>query len=156
VGYPNDKIVEGREKDTVFLFKIEEMAQRNNVAEAMNYSELKAFINREKEKGSGKIVAIIAGETLYQDRSGKLHTQTPCSATDPTVTHQLLALDGGPAALMLERFVTDGIYFVRIVFGYDPEMATVTLPDGEVSLDELEQQVAAERSERGLCREACK
>lgn len=55
VGYPNDQIVEGKTKDTVFLFKIEEMAQRDNSAERMNYSELKAFIKREKTKGSGKV-----------------------------------------------------------------------------------------------------
>lgn len=55
VGYPNDRIIEGKTKDTIFHFKIEEMAQRDNVAEAMNYKELKAFIKREKEKGSGNV-----------------------------------------------------------------------------------------------------
>jgi lipopolysaccharide export system permease protein len=34
---------------------MEEMAQRDNAAEAMNYSELKTFIKREKEKGSGNV-----------------------------------------------------------------------------------------------------
>lgn len=55
IGYPNDKIIEGKNKDTIFNFKIEEMAQRDNVAEAMTYSELKAFIKREKAKGSGNV-----------------------------------------------------------------------------------------------------
>lgn len=55
IGYPNDRIVEGKTKDTIFLFRIEEMAQRDNSAERMNYSELKAFIKREKAKGSGKV-----------------------------------------------------------------------------------------------------
>lgn len=67
VGYPNDRIVEGKTKDTVFLFKIEEMAQRDNSAEAMDYSELKAFIKREKEKGSGKVPALEI--ELYQRTS---------------------------------------------------------------------------------------
>jgi lipopolysaccharide export system permease protein len=55
IGYPNDSVVEGKQKDTIFNFHIEEMAQRDNVAEAMTYSELKSFIQREKEKGSGKV-----------------------------------------------------------------------------------------------------
>jgi lipopolysaccharide export system permease protein len=46
---------EGQKKDTVFRFRIEEMAQRDNIAEAMTYSELKGFIQREKEKGSGNV-----------------------------------------------------------------------------------------------------
>jgi lipopolysaccharide export system permease protein len=55
VGYPNDVVVEGQTKDTVFKFKIEEMAQRDNIAEAMTYAELRTFIDREKEKGSGNV-----------------------------------------------------------------------------------------------------
>ncbi|MCE2713395.1 MAG: LptF/LptG family permease [Flavobacteriia bacterium] len=55
VGYPNDSVIEGKVKDTTFNFHIEEMAQRDNVAEAMSFSELKRFIQREKEKGSGKV-----------------------------------------------------------------------------------------------------
>lgn len=55
VGYPNDSVVEGKRKDTTFVFKIEEMAQRDNIAEAMTYSELKEFIEREKKKGSGNV-----------------------------------------------------------------------------------------------------
>jgi len=55
VGYPNDEVVEGHWKDTVFNFKIEEMAQRENIAEAMTYTELRSFIDREKEKGSGNV-----------------------------------------------------------------------------------------------------
>ncbi len=52
VGYPNDIIEEGAEKDTVFQFDIGEMATRDNIAEAMNYFELKKFIERERKKGS--------------------------------------------------------------------------------------------------------
>lgn len=55
IGYPNDRIFEGHRKDTVFKFKIDEMAQRDNVAEAMTYSQLKSFIKREKEKGSANV-----------------------------------------------------------------------------------------------------
>jgi lipopolysaccharide export system permease protein len=55
IGYPNDKIKEGKVKDTIFNFKVDEMAQRDNVAEAMTYSELKTFIKREKAKGSGNV-----------------------------------------------------------------------------------------------------
>lgn len=55
IGYPNDIVREGKVKDTVFNFKIDEMAQRDNVAETMTYSELKEFIEREKEKGSGNV-----------------------------------------------------------------------------------------------------
>ena len=39
----------------IFQFKIEEMATRDNIAEAMTYSQLKKFIEREKEKGSGNV-----------------------------------------------------------------------------------------------------
>jgi lipopolysaccharide export system permease protein len=49
------------------LFKIEEMAQRDNSAEAMSYSELKAFIKREKDKGSGKVPSLEI--ELYQRTS---------------------------------------------------------------------------------------
>lgn len=55
VGYPNDVVHEGQKKDTIFKFRIEEMAQRDNIAEAMTYSELNGFIKREKEKGSGNV-----------------------------------------------------------------------------------------------------
>jgi lipopolysaccharide export system permease protein len=55
VGYPNDKLIEGQQKDTVFQFKIDEMAKRDNVTETMNYKDLKAFIAREKIKGSGNV-----------------------------------------------------------------------------------------------------
>lgn len=55
VGYPRDKLLEGREKDTVFDFRISEMATRDNIASAMRTKDLKKFIEREKAKGSGKI-----------------------------------------------------------------------------------------------------
>lgn len=55
VGNPNDFIRNGREKDTVFGFKIEDIAQRDNIAETMSFFELKKFIKSEKAKGSGNI-----------------------------------------------------------------------------------------------------
>lgn len=54
-GYPNEKLIHGAKKDTVFNFRIEEMAQRDNVAESMNYIELKKFIEREQAKGSSNV-----------------------------------------------------------------------------------------------------
>lgn len=67
VGYPNDFIAEGAKKDTTFQFDIGEMATRDNAAEAMNYFELKAFIERERQKGSA-LVAMYEIE-LYQRTS---------------------------------------------------------------------------------------
>lgn len=55
VGYPKDKITEGKQKDTTFAFKISEMAARDNISSAMRTSDLKQFIERERSKGSGKI-----------------------------------------------------------------------------------------------------
>lgn len=55
VGYPNDKIRGGARKDTTFQFSVTEMATRENVAEAMNYFELKEFIARERQKGSSMV-----------------------------------------------------------------------------------------------------
>lgn len=55
VGYPQDKLQEGKAKDTIFPFRIEEMATRDNIASAMNTRDLRKFIEREKLKGSGKI-----------------------------------------------------------------------------------------------------
>ena len=52
VGDTNDIVRNGQEKDTTFLFSIDEMATRENIAEAMNFFELRAFIRREREKGS--------------------------------------------------------------------------------------------------------
>ncbi len=48
-------IQEGMQKDTVFQFTIDEMATRENIAEAMTYFELKEFIAREKKKGSSMV-----------------------------------------------------------------------------------------------------
>lgn len=55
VGLDQDRIVEGKEKDTVFAFDISEFAKRHNVAEAMNYTELEEFIKRERIKGSAEV-----------------------------------------------------------------------------------------------------
>jgi lipopolysaccharide export system permease protein len=51
----NDRLIEGRMKDTLFDFNSTEMVQRENAAEAMTYYELKEFIEREKAKGSGNV-----------------------------------------------------------------------------------------------------
>ena len=67
VGYPNDVISEGLKKDTTFQFDIGEMATRENIAEAMNYFELREFIERERKKGSA-FVAVYEVE-LYQRTS---------------------------------------------------------------------------------------
>ena len=53
--FPKGEIKQGAKKDTIFLFKIEEMAQRENVAESMTFSELRKMIKREKQKGSSNI-----------------------------------------------------------------------------------------------------
>jgi lipopolysaccharide export system permease protein len=55
IGYPNDEIVEGREKVMQLGFELSEIAKRNNIAEAMTFSELKKFIERERLKGSGEV-----------------------------------------------------------------------------------------------------
>ena len=52
---PNDIIHEGVKKDTVFDFSINEMATRENIAEAMTFFELKDFIKRETLKGSAMV-----------------------------------------------------------------------------------------------------
>lgn len=67
VGDTNDVLRSGASKDTTFQFSIDEMATRENVAEAMNYFELKNFIAREREKGSS-MVAMYEIE-LYQRTS---------------------------------------------------------------------------------------
>jgi lipopolysaccharide export system permease protein len=55
IRFRNDKIIELRHKDTILPFKINEMAQRDNIAEAMTYTELTDFIQREKKKGNSKV-----------------------------------------------------------------------------------------------------
>ncbi|MCT4560995.1 MAG: LptF/LptG family permease [Crocinitomicaceae bacterium] len=50
-----DEIIEGKEGEFTFDFKVDDMAARENIVEAMNYSELKDFIRREREKGSPNI-----------------------------------------------------------------------------------------------------
>lgn len=67
VGDTNDVIVSAATKDTVFQFSIDEMATRENIAEAMNFFELKEFIARERQKGS-PVVAMYEVE-LYQRTS---------------------------------------------------------------------------------------
>jgi lipopolysaccharide export system permease protein len=48
----NDSIIEGHTLDTTFQFRIDELAQRDNIAEAMTYTELKDFIAKERKKGN--------------------------------------------------------------------------------------------------------
>lgn len=53
--FTNDVLVERKFKDTVFNFIIENLAQRDNIAEAMTYTELVNFIQSEKEKGNPSV-----------------------------------------------------------------------------------------------------
>lgn len=55
VGDTNDVILGGPEKDTTFQFTIDEMATRENIAEAMNFFELREFIERERQKGNSMV-----------------------------------------------------------------------------------------------------
>ncbi len=50
-----ETIHNGLTKDTIFDFRIEDIAQRDNIAETMTYTELKKFIEKEKAKGSPNI-----------------------------------------------------------------------------------------------------
>ena len=50
--FPIGKIKYGHRKDTTFVFQMDEMAHRQNIAETMTYSELTKMIERENEKGS--------------------------------------------------------------------------------------------------------
>lgn len=52
VGYPADKLTEGRSKDTTFIFTMQEMATRTEIGSAMSSFELSEFIDKEKKKGS--------------------------------------------------------------------------------------------------------
>ncbi len=53
--FKDDVIHEGRTLDTNFQFTLKDMAARDNIAEAMNYYELTAFISREKAKGNPSV-----------------------------------------------------------------------------------------------------
>lgn len=50
-----DQISERHKLDTVLSYHIEDLAQRENVAEIMTYTELTNFIKREKEKGNPNV-----------------------------------------------------------------------------------------------------
>lgn len=50
-----DNLVAGIKKDTTFIFDINDIAIRDNRAETMSYKELKAFIAKEKDKGSSNV-----------------------------------------------------------------------------------------------------
>lgn len=65
-GEPKDKIIEKHKIDTTFQFLMSEMATRSNAAEAMSYSELKKFIERERKKGSKRVPTY---ETVLYERS---------------------------------------------------------------------------------------
>ena len=55
VGYPNDIISQGKEKDVTFQFSVDEMAMRENIAEAMDFFTLRNFIERERSKGTSMV-----------------------------------------------------------------------------------------------------
>jgi lipopolysaccharide export system permease protein len=53
--FPKGKLIHQAQKDTTFTFTADEMAQRENVAQSMTYSELTQLIEREKLKGSSLV-----------------------------------------------------------------------------------------------------
>ena len=53
--FPKGKLIHRAQKDTTFTFTADEMAQRENVAQSMTYSELTQLIEREKLKGSSLV-----------------------------------------------------------------------------------------------------
>lgn len=53
--FVRDKILETHLKDTMLPYRIEDLAQRDNIAEIMTYGELKQFIKREREKGNPNV-----------------------------------------------------------------------------------------------------
>ncbi len=53
--FPEGSLKFGAKKDTVFNFVIDEMAQRENIAETMTFLELRQLISREKSKGSASV-----------------------------------------------------------------------------------------------------
>lgn len=55
IGEAADSIIKLRKKDTVFSFEIEDLTPVKYIAETLNFSELNAFIAREKAKGSSYI-----------------------------------------------------------------------------------------------------
>jgi lipopolysaccharide export system permease protein len=55
IGDTEDKLDVGQKKDTVFTFKIEDLAYRDNRSEIMKNSDLKVFIAREEAKGSPNV-----------------------------------------------------------------------------------------------------
>ncbi|MDG1658780.1 MAG: LptF/LptG family permease [Crocinitomicaceae bacterium] len=65
-GDPKDRIVEKHKIDTSFQFVMSDMAKRSNAAEAMSYSELKEFIEKERRKGSKQVPTY---ETVLYERS---------------------------------------------------------------------------------------
>lgn len=49
------ELIEKHKKDTVLPYRIDDMAIRDNIAEAMTYTELKQFIKKETEKGNSSV-----------------------------------------------------------------------------------------------------
>lgn len=64
IGEQQDKLLVGQKKDTVFTFKIEDLAYRDNRSEIMKNSDLKEFIGREEAKGSPNVA--VHKIVLYQ------------------------------------------------------------------------------------------
>jgi len=64
--FPEGTLKFGIQKDTVFNFVMEEMAQRKTIAETMTFSELRNLISREKLKGS---VAVSSYEIELHQRT---------------------------------------------------------------------------------------
>jgi lipopolysaccharide export system permease protein len=55
ISFPKGKVQYYAQLDTTLSFSIDEMAQRENVAETMTYPELSQLIEREKIKGSSRV-----------------------------------------------------------------------------------------------------
>jgi lipopolysaccharide export system permease protein len=55
ISFPKGKVQYHAQLDTTLSFSIDEMAQRENVAETMTYPELSKLIQREKTKGSSRV-----------------------------------------------------------------------------------------------------
>lgn len=57
LGDLNDKVYAYKELDTILAFDIKDFAQRDNVVETMNYTELNEYIKKEKAKGNQSVPA---------------------------------------------------------------------------------------------------
>ena len=57
IGQLDDKIRFGEFMDTILPFVIEDMAHRENIVETMDFNQINAFIERERNKGSSEVAS---------------------------------------------------------------------------------------------------